>query len=539
MRPDKEQEIRGEVSRRIYQEILDASQSGGGPPIAEVINETLYHEMERLRSGSSDGDSDNDKSFYRKIRHELPRSTVQSQKRYLRTIIDRYVDEICGHFNERIFKMSSKVVPLGLTALLNTLSPQRILGGMEDLPRLEDHIEINGDVDTLLALSKKGTIVLVPTHLSNLDSLLLGWTFNQIGLPPVSYGAGLNLFSNRIVGYFMRNLGAYTVDRRKTDPLYKRALKEYATVTLEYGYNNLFFPGGTRARSGAIERNLKKGLLGTSIDAFQNNLERGDENARVYVFPVNLSFPLVLEASTLVEDHLKRQGKARFIIMDDEFSRLRRWLDFIRGIASLDARIIVTFGAPIDPFGNPVNEEGESLDPKGRVIDPARYLMVEGSIQRDAARDRVYTGMLASELCRSFARGNYARSTNVVAYACFEHLFKIHKEQDLYRFLRDISSDTSFSMNSAQETIETLQGELHQLENAGLIRCTELIREGTASDILREGLRSFGTYHTHPVLQRRGVELHVGDANLLFYYRNRLDGYGLLGAPARATGKKS
>ena len=51
----------------------------------------------------------------------------------------------------------------------------------------------------------------------------------------------------------MHNLGAYTVDRRKRDPLYKRVLKEYATMTLELGYDYLFFPGGSRSRSGAIE----------------------------------------------------------------------------------------------------------------------------------------------------------------------------------------------------------------------------------------------------------------------------------------------
>jgi glycerol-3-phosphate O-acyltransferase len=534
MRSHKEDEIRGEVGRRILEEVVQASEEGSGSPVVEVINETLYHELERLRTGTNDGDDDADRSFYRKLRHDLPRSTGQSLKRHLRAIIERYVEEICGHFNERIFKMSSKMVPLGLTALLNTLSPQRILGGMENLPRLEDHIEIDGELDTLLELSTKGTVILVPTHLSNLDSLLLGWAFNHVGLPPVSYGAGLNLFSNRIVGYFMRNLGAYTVDRRKTDPLYKRCLKEYATVTLEHGHNNLFFPGGTRTRSGAVERHLKKGLLGTSIDAFRGNLQNERDEPRIFVFPVNLSFPLVLEASTLIEDHLKREGKARFIIMDDEFSRLRRWLDFIRGIASLDARITITFGSPLDPFGNPVDDQGNSLDPQGRVIDPARYLHVGNEVTKDAARDRVYTSLLAQEICKSFTRNNLARATNVVAYACFERLFKEHPEDDLYRFLRQISNDATMTMSEAQESIDQVVTELGVLENQGGIRCSDLIRAGSASDVLREGLKSFGTYHTHPVLERRGVDLHVGDANLLFYYRNRLDGYDLLQAPARA-----
>ena len=68
------------------------------------------------------------------------------------------------------------------------------------------------------------------------------------GLPPTTYGAGKNLFSNPFISFFMRNLGAYRVDRRLRFELYKDVLKEYSTVLLEHGYHSLFFPGGTRCR---------------------------------------------------------------------------------------------------------------------------------------------------------------------------------------------------------------------------------------------------------------------------------------------------
>ena len=52
----------------------------------------------------------------------------------------------------------------------------------------------------------------------------------------------------------------------------------------------------------------------------------------------------------------------------------------------------------------------------------------------------------------------------------------------------------------------------------------------------QEGSSNTTHYHNaeESVIVRRGVRLHVGDANLLYYYRNRLEGYGLLGGPARA-----
>ena len=88
-------------------------------------------------------------------------------------------------------------------------------------------------------------------------SIVLGYALMREGLPPVSYGAGKNLFTNPIISFFMHNLGAYRLDRRIKAGLYKDALKSYSTVLLERGYHSLFFPGGTRSRSGMIEQHLK------------------------------------------------------------------------------------------------------------------------------------------------------------------------------------------------------------------------------------------------------------------------------------------
>ena len=87
---------------------------------------------------------------------------------------------------------------------------------------------------------------MVPTHFSNLDSILIGWVIHVLGLPPFIYGAGLNLFNIKILAYFMNSLGAYKVDRRKKNPIYLEALKSYSNLAIQEGAHSLFFPGGTR-----------------------------------------------------------------------------------------------------------------------------------------------------------------------------------------------------------------------------------------------------------------------------------------------------
>ena len=534
----EESRMAAEVVGRIVERAIARAEQGGGATLDEIINETLYHESQRLRKAGKGDDAKADREFYARIRHELPHASTKRQQRLLHDVVEHYAREVQGHFDPRAYSVATKFAPTAMSALLNGLSPSRLVTRLRDAPRLEEHVILQGEVETLQRLHERGTIVLTPTHSSNLDAMVLGMALHQLGLPPFTYGAGLNLFSNPIVGYFMHNLGAYTVDRLKTDPLYREVLKEYATVTLEFGADNLFFPGGTRSRSGAVEGYLKKGLLGTSLAAFRQNLLRGQEQPRVFIVPCTISYPLVLEASTLIDDYLREAGKQRYIIVDDEFSKARRWLDFMRGLFALDLRIYITIAKPIDPFGNDVDADGNSLDPRGRVIDPAEYLRVGGEIAEDAARDGVYTGNVANRLMHIFKKENVALPSNVVAFVFFELLRKKSAERDLYRFLRGLSPEISLPMAEVEQALGALVEELHALAGQGGIRLSRTVGSGNLPEIMRRALKSFGIYHTTPVIQRKGARLYVGDGNLIFYYRNRLDGYGLMESRRLVRGRR-
>ena len=48
---------------------------------------------------------------------------------------------------------------------------------------------MQGEREHLRRLHEVGTLILAPTHVSNLDSVILGFASLQLGLPPVTYGA--------------------------------------------------------------------------------------------------------------------------------------------------------------------------------------------------------------------------------------------------------------------------------------------------------------------------------------------------------------
>ena len=72
----------------------------------------------------------------------------------------------------------------------------------------------------------------------------------------------------------------------------------------------------------------------------------------MYFVPATINYALVLEAESLIEDYLKEKGQARYIIEDDEFSQLDRWLSFFRRLTHYGAACVLRYGPAIDPFGN-------------------------------------------------------------------------------------------------------------------------------------------------------------------------------------------
>jgi glycerol-3-phosphate O-acyltransferase len=520
---DRERVLAEVVSRVVEQTVASATR------LDEVVADSVYHERRRLK-----GERGNEVEFWTDVGAGLAVASERELQGLLRRIVRRYADEIAGRFDERVYDAVTRAGEPAMGLLLNAVSPRRLLKGLTGrgdgpsaLPGVERAIVVNGHVEQLRALHERGTIVLVPTHVSHMDSLAVGWALWHIGLPPFLYGAGLNLFGNPMLGFFLRNLGAYTVDRRKKDPLYKDTLKEYAQLTLENGYDNIFFPGGTRSRSGAIEQRLKLGLLGAGVSAYVRNLQRGRDRDRIYLVPATLSYQLVLEAETLIDDFLQETGRSRYIITDDESSKARRVVDFVTQLFSLDSKIYFTVGRAIDPFGNDVDEHGESVDPRGRPIDVRRYVMRDGEVVCDAQRDGEFTREVGERLVAAYGRDTVVQATHLTAHAALLLLRRANPDTDLVRLLRAGGRVDDLALLDVYAEIDRQLVELRGMAGRGGVRLAPTLQSGTADDVVAEGLSHFACYHTRAALSRRGDRLVPTDRPLLFYYSNRLEGFRL------------
>ncbi len=516
-----------EVGRRTFADIAGQ----GDRAIEAILAEALYHEKKRAEQGPESVPGEQ-RTFWREAYPAIMDGTPEDRRNVLQHAIDMYAHEIAGHLDPRVFDLSTRLIPAGFTLMLNAVSLRALA---TRLPRAGKHLSGNivaqGHTEALKRLHQKGRIVLVPTHASHLDSIVVGWLLYELGLPPFAYGAGLNLFTNPMLSFVMHNNGAYKVDRKKRFDLYKRTLKHYCTVSLEFGYDNLFFPGGTRSRSGAIETHLKLGLLGSALRAYQGNLRARRSRPNLYIIPATLSYHLVLEAETLIDDHLQDVGRSRYIIENDESTRPGRVFEFIRELFSLDSRIYCSFGRPLDPFGNDVDEDGTSRDGRGRPIDIARYVMQDGRLHADDQRDWEYTRLLGERIVERYLEENTVLATQMLAGAMWRLLEEANPDMDFYRIVRTGGRQRVFPRKDVLARLEAMRNAAAESATRGKLHLDPRLSGVPVEEVLDEALRHFSSYHTRPVVEARGDWISAGDPRLVLYYRNRLESTGLLSAP--------
>ncbi|MBK6276586.1 MAG: 1-acyl-sn-glycerol-3-phosphate acyltransferase [Saprospirales bacterium] len=506
--------------------------------IRELIQKTLYLERIRIKTDSWEVDPEDENEFWAKIKKQLfvaDPSLIEEHKsqelhqEMLHEIVSRYTHEICGNFKPGVFWMARQVLRRIFARLFNAH-----FGGFKGLfypdEKLKDKLIVAGPVDKIRNLVTKGTVILVPTHFSNLDSVIIGFGMDYIGLPAFQYGAGLNLFNSKMFNLLMSNLGPYKLDRRKKNPIYVETLKSYSKTNVIAGANTIFFPGGTRSRAGNIENDLKLGLLGTVMEAQREHYFTNPSTlaTKIFVVPLTISYPFVLEASSLIEEHLKRTGKEQYLTQENNMPPWKTVWKFFWETFSKSSEITLSLGEPMDVFGNNLDDDGFSLDKLDRKIDVRQYFMNKGMMKVDAQRESIYTQMLGDKIVAAFKYNNVVYASHVVAFVAFELLRKQLDSPDIFTMLRTPEEDREIDFDSFKTNMKRAIDELYMLNNRKQLKLASHITTKELPEIIDLGIEQMSMYHPNlPLLRTKNGNITSEDLKLLYYYHNRMDGYGL------------
>lgn len=507
--------------------------------LREELETTLYREKLRMKQNPWAVDPDDEKEFWGKVKSSMVQlsadgslTKTQKKKKYLEILDEitmRYSEEIASNFIHSHYKVTRRIVTFGFSRLLNAARVKGFKSIFSNQFSLQDKIQIVGETDQIRELASKGTIVMVPTHFSNLDSILIGWIISVLGLPPFIYGAGLNLFNISIFAYFMNALGAYKVDRRKKNLIYLETLKTYSSEALQFGVHSLFFPGGTRSRSGMIEKKLKLGLLSTAVEAQRANFERGEDDVtgKIFIVPVTINYHFVLEAPSLIQEHLALTGQERYYKESDEFSTSYKISKFLVKFFTKGSDISVSIGKALDVLGNYVDNDGNSIDRNGRKINTKDYFLYNGKVTVDAQREEEYTYHLGKRIVEEFHKINRVFSSHLVAFTAFQMIKRENKKMDLYNLLRLPEEDVVIIYHEFKEECQKVLNKIQELEAESKVQIAPHMKNDIDS-IIDYGLANVGMYHAkRPLVKNSMGNIETQDLNLLYYYHNRLHGYDL------------
>jgi glycerol-3-phosphate O-acyltransferase len=499
--------------------------------LSELISKTIYLESQRVKLTPWKVDPIDDTSYWRRLAGELEAASQSNDKKAIeeqivKRIVNRYNEEIVGSFNPRTFRIIRTVLNSFFKRLLNGY----FIGGQwrwGSKKALQQRIILQGDVEKIRELFLKGTVVIMPTHYSNLDSIMVGYGIDtNVGLPCFSYGAGLNLFNYELIAYLMNRMGPFRLDRRKKNPIYLECLKSFTSYSVYEGMNCIFFPGGTRSRSGETEEKLKLGLINSLIEAQRMYLEEG-QGKKIYVIPVNIGYHFVLEANSLIDQHLQLIGREKYIKSRPAGPSMISISRFFKDLYTKQSEVYLSFGEPMDVLGNIVNQNGESTDKFGQPVDINEYFSWEGKIGANTQREGVYAKKLGERVVESYKKHNTVLSSNIVTFVAFNMIYEDFKEMGLIAFVNQKGKkyviDFDNFRSRAFEIIEIIK---QKAEDGEMLLSEE---SWDNSDMLiNEGLSKVGIYHMSRAIEKtKDGKIICKNIKLLYFYHNRLTNYRL------------
>lgn len=160
-----------------------------------------------------------------------------------------------------------------------------------------DGVSVNRDLlARIKRISQKGPLILIPSHKSHIDYLILSYLLYQNNMPCPHIAAGKNL-SFWPLGPIFRSGGAFFIRRTfKGAVLYSKVFSEYIRKLLEEGFNIEFFIEGGRSRTGKMIL-PKLGLLSTILTAYR---EGACED--LFFVPIYIGYDRVLEESAYLSE---------------------------------------------------------------------------------------------------------------------------------------------------------------------------------------------------------------------------------------------
>jgi glycerol-3-phosphate O-acyltransferase len=315
-----------------------------------------------------------------------------------RALAKRTAPEVARLEAERSFREIAAHMNSTLLALLNF-----VVTGI--FKRMFASIEEQG-LEKTASYAKRHPVVLVPSHRSYFDFLVLSWLFYAHHLVPPHIAARDNMAFGPF-GIIFRRAGAFFLRKSFDDPLYKEVFRRYVNWLVKEGFTQEFFIEGGRSRTGKM-LSPRLGMLTWNVEAFVASNRRD-----LFFVPVAISYERLVEESSMIEE------------LEGGEKKPESMLGLVRARKYLQRR----FGSVFVNFGEPISLAQALEGRRGCFAS----LSEEGEPERRALVER-----LGNELAERINWAMVANSTSVVAAALLGERRRGMFRGELTRRIREV-----------------------------------------------------------------------------------------------------
>ncbi len=225
-----------------------------------------------------------------------------------------YFDEIASDYRVGVVRYFCRAVDYAFSRFLDGLDVDR------------EGVRFLSECDT------RSRIVLICSHKSYVDPLLIGYTLFRCGMVPPQQAAGLNL-NFWPVGWLLRHSGAFYLRRTFAgETVYREVFGAYVRYLLAENYTSVVYIEGTRSRDGKLQR-PKTGYL----SILEESLNMG-VCPDITLVPVYLGYDKVPEESA----HVKEMAGGRKVS-----ESMKGFARIYKSINTRLGRAYVKFGTPM------------------------------------------------------------------------------------------------------------------------------------------------------------------------------------------------
>jgi glycerol-3-phosphate O-acyltransferase len=248
--------------------------------------------------------------------------------------------------------------------------------------RLFADIEVTG-LDRVAEYAKRHPLVLVPSHRSYFDFLIMSMVFYANYMIPPHIAARENMAFGPF-GFLWRRAGAFFLRKSFDDDLYKQVFRAYVSHLVSEGITQEFFIEGGRSRTGKTLP-PRLGILSWEVEAFLGTARRD-----LFFVPIALTYERLVEEGAMVDELEGAEKKDESV------------LGLVRARKFLQRR----FGSVMVNFGEPVS--------LGSALGDRRAALAGDPTPEILAEKRAFIGSLGNRIVE---RINWAMVPNATAVA--------------------------------------------------------------------------------------------------------------------------